>query len=188
MDRGLISTRYARSLLDYAVSLDQQNEVYDRLKTLSEVFWEVPKLRVALTNKSILLEERLKILYTATGGNLPSSLEKMAAMIFLNEREDLIQYIVLRYIELYRDRFKILHGKLITAVPLSKDQTNSIYKRIQKLVGDNLELDPAIDSDLIGGFVLHLDDYRWDASVLGELTRIKSHFKKIEALSALQNK
>ncbi len=34
MDRGLISTRYARSLLDYAISLDQQDEVYNSLKTI----------------------------------------------------------------------------------------------------------------------------------------------------------
>ena len=75
MDRGLISTRYARSLLDYAISLDQQDEVYNSLKTISEVFWEVPELRVVLTNTSIRLEERLKILNTAAGDNLPSSLK-----------------------------------------------------------------------------------------------------------------
>ena len=188
MDKGLISTRYARSLLEYAITLDQQDEVYKSVKTLSEFFWDLPKLRVVLTNKSILLEERLKILHTAVGENMPSSLKEMANLIFLNEREDLIQYIILRYIELYRDRFKILHGKLVTAVPLEKEENNSIHKRIQKLVGENLELDPVVDPELIGGFVLHLDDYRWDASVSGELTRIKSQFKKIEAVNASQNK
>jgi F-type H+-transporting ATPase subunit delta len=188
MDKGLISTRYARSLLDYAITLDQQDEVYKNVKILSEVFWEVPELRVVLINSSIRQEERLKILYTAAGDNLPSSLKKMADMIFINEREDLIQYIALRYIELYRDRFKILHGKIITAVHINKEEIKSFQKRIQKLVGENLELDPLVDPDIIGGFVLHLDDYRWDASVAGELTRIKSHFKKIEAVSASQNK
>jgi F-type H+-transporting ATPase subunit delta len=188
MDRGLISTRYARSLLDYAISLDQQDEVYERMKTVSEVFWEVPEVRIALTNTSIRLDERLKIFFTSTGGNIPSSLVKMADMIFHNEREDLIQYIALRYIELYRDRFKILHGKITTAVPFDKKDSNSFQKRIQKLVGENLELEPVVDPDIIGGFVLQLDDYRWDASVSGELTRIKSHFKKIEAISASQNK
>lgn len=188
MDRGLISTRYARSLLDYAISLDQQDEVYNSLKTISEVFWEVPVLRVVLTNTSIRLEEKLKILNTAAGDNLPSSLKKMADMIFLNEREDLIQYIALRYIELYRDKFKILHGKIITAVHFGKEEIKSFQKRIQKLVGDNLELEPVVDPDIIGGFVLQLDDYRWDASVSGELTRIKSHFKKKEAVNASVNK
>lgn len=188
MDRGLISTRYARSLLDYAIALDQQDEVYESFKTLSEVFWDVPKLRVALTNSSIRLEERKKLLFTATGENIPSSLNKMTSLVFENEREDLIQYITLRYIELYRERFKIRHGKLITAVPLNKEENKSLQMRIQKLLGENLELDPVVDPELIGGFVLHLDDYRWDASISGELTRIKSHFKKIEAVSASQNK
>ena len=81
-----------------------------------------------------------------------------------------------------------MHGKITTAVPFDKKDSNSFQKRIQKLVGENLELEPVVDPDIIGGFVLQLDDYRWDASVSGELTRIKSHFKKIEAISASQNK
>lgn len=188
MDRGLISTRYARSLLDYATETGQQKEVYESLKTLSEVFWKVPEIRVALTNSSIKKEKKKEILNTATGGNAPSSLDKMADLVFHNEREDLIQYIALRYVELYRERFNILHGKLVTAVPLDSNENKSFLKRIQKLVDEKLELDPVVEPDLIGGFVLHLDDFRWDASVAGELTRIKSHLKKIEAVSALQNK
>ena len=69
-----------------------------------------------------------------------------------------------------------------------KEEIKSFKNRIQKLVGDNLELEPVVDPDIIGGFVLQLDDYRWDASVSGELTRIKSHFKKKEAVSASENK
>lgn len=188
MNIGLISTRYARSLLDYSIELGQQDDVYQKMKTIYEVFWKVPQLRVALMNRSISLEERLNIFSTASGGNLPTSLKKMADLIFLNEREDLIQYISHRFIELYRDKFKIQNGKIITAIPLSESENESLRLRFQKLVGDNLELETVVDPDIIGGFVLHINDYRWDASVSGELTRIKSHFKKIEAISASQNK
>ena len=188
MDRGLISTRYARSLLDYAVKAGQQEEVYQSMKILSEVYWEVPKLRETLSNSSISQEDRKKILYAASGGNIPPSLQKMADLIFLNEREDLIQYFSLRYIELYRERFEIVHGKFVTAMPLDLEENKGLKSRIKDLVGENIELDPVVDPDIIGGFILQLGDYRWDASISGELTRIKSQFKKIEAIDALANK
>ena len=188
MDRGLISTRYARSLLDFAIEEGQHKEVYNNMKTLSDVFWEVPKLREALTNSSIQQEDRKKLLFTASGGEIPSSLQKMADLIFLNEREDLIQYISLRFIELYRERFKIVQVRLVTAIPLNLDENRDFKSRVQKIVGENIELEPIVNPDIIGGFILHLDDYRWDASISGELTRVKSQFKKIEAVNALKNK
>jgi|SRR5690554_2311400 len=182
MNRGLISTRYARSLLEYAIDLSQQEEVYQKMKTLSEIFWEVPKLREVLANSSIQKEYRKKILFTASGGDVPSSMEKMADLIFLNEREELIQLVTLRFIELYRERFKIVLGKLITAIPLNLEENRVFKSRIQKMVGEEVELEPVVNSDIIGGFILHLDDYRWDASISGELTRVQSQFKKIESV------
>ena len=36
MNTGLISTRYASALLDFAIESGQEKEVYGRMKTLSE--------------------------------------------------------------------------------------------------------------------------------------------------------
>jgi len=53
MNTGLISTRYASALLDFAIESGQEKEVYGRMKTLSEVYLQVPQLRIALANSAI---------------------------------------------------------------------------------------------------------------------------------------
>ncbi len=186
MNTGLISSRYATALLDYAIASDQQDEVYARMKTLSEVFVSVPEFKNALYNSSIFKEDKKKIILTACGGDIiPSSLDKMIDLILENEREEVLQFIALKYVDIYRDRFKIMYGKLITAVPFSKENELKFLSRIKNIVKENLEIEPIVDPKIVGGFILYLNDYRWDASVLGELTRIKGNLKKLEVSGAL---
>lgn len=181
MNTGLISTRYAKALLDYAIASGQQQEVYARMQTLSSMFIEVPALRRALSGSMYPKEKKRSILETACGGDLPSSLEKMIALILENEREELIQYIALRYAELYRSRFNIQYGKLVTAVPIDEETQKRFITRIKQIVGGTIEVEPIVDPAIIGGFILYLDDDRWDASMAGELFRIRNRFKTLDA-------
>jgi len=176
MNSGLISTRYARALLDYAAEMGEQEEVYEKMKLLSEIYLEVPELRYAIQNQSIHSIEKNEIISTACGGGLPSSFRQMLTLIFKNERHEHILYISLRYIELYRERFHIQYGKLITAVDIGNEKEQQLTTRIEKIIGGELEVESVVDPAIIGGFVLSLDGFRWDASVSGQLTRIRNRF------------
>jgi F-type H+-transporting ATPase subunit delta len=101
----------------------------------------------------------------------------MIDLILKNKREEMIRNIALRFIELYRERYHIQYGKLVTAVPIDPEREKHFISHIQKIVGGKLEVDPVVDPDIIGGFILNLGDNRWDASISGELTRIRSKLK-----------
>lgn len=180
MNTGLISSRYADSLLQYAISLGQQDEVYDRIKVLSAMFMEVPGLRSAIMNPSISRQEKKKIIITACGGNnVPSSLSKMIDLILKNEREEALQYMALSFIDSYRNKFHIQSGKLVTAVSIDDKMQQQLTDSIRKMVKTEVEIESVVDPGIIGGFMLTLGDYRWDASISGELTRIKNKFNNV---------
>jgi len=188
MNTGLISSHYAHTLLEYAVALGQQEEVYTAMKIFSELFMQTRPLRRAIQNPSIALQDKKKIIVTACGNNVPASLEKMIDLILKNKREEMIRNIALRFIELYRERYHIQSGKLVTAVPIDPEREEQFICRIQKIVGGKLEVDPVVDPDIIGGFVLNLGDNRWDASISGELTRIRSTLKGQQEISVMNHK
>lgn len=181
MNTGLISSRYAKALLEHATAAGEQQQVYLRMKTLAAMYTEVPSLRRALSGTTNTKDSKLAILRTACGGDLPPSLERMIRLIMENEREELMHYIALRFTELYRDRFEIRYGKLITAVPIDEETEKRFIGRIREIVGGELEVEPMVDPGIIGGFILYLDDTRWDASVRGELYRIRNHFRILDA-------
>lgn len=177
MNSGLISSRYAHTLLEYAIASGQQEEVYTAMKIFSELFMQTRPLRRAIENPSIALQDKKKIIVTACGNHIPASLDKMIDLILKNKREEMIRNIALRFIELYRERYHIQYGKLVTAVPIDPEREKHFISHIQKIVGGKLEVDPVVDPDIIGGFILNLGDNRWDASISGELTRIRSKLK-----------
>lgn len=178
MNTGLISSRYASSLLQYAVSLQQQEEVYERVKLLSEVFTTMPVLRRAMKNRSLSIGDKKNILVTACGGSMPSSLSRMTNLILKNEREEVLQYIALRFVDLYRDKFNIQHGKLVTAIAIDEAAKQQIVTRIQKMTKSNIEMESLVDPEIIGGFILTIDDFRWDASIAGELARVRNQIQR----------
>ncbi len=173
MNSGPVSTRYATALLDYSIEKGDQDEVYMRMKLLVGVFLDMPELRNALQDRSIQQTEKMKIIRIACGDDLPSSLEEMIALIVKNEREEYLQFIAQRFIELYRGRFRLQAGKLITAIPIGEDAKEKFIERIRHITGSEIEIETTVDPGIIGGFILNLDDFRWDASVTGELNRVK---------------
>lgn len=173
MNTGPISTRYATALLDYAIEKGQQEEVYECMKFLASVFLEVRELKNALQDPSLPKQEKRKIIHTATGGQIPSAFEEMVDLILKNEREEHLQSITQRFIDIYRVRFRLQAGKLVTAVPVDELTRSKLVQRIQQITGEELDIESVVDPNLIGGFILKLDDFRWDASVSGELQRIK---------------
>jgi len=179
MNTGLISTRYATALLEYSVESNQQEEVYSALKFFLKVYGNVPELRQALQTHSIVKSEKKKIIISACGENVPSTLDEMIELVVKNERQGLIDYIALRYIDLYRERFNIQHGKLVTAVSMDETTKERFIKRIESIIDKELEIETEVEPDIIGGFLLYLDDHRLDASISGKLNRIRRKVKKI---------
>ncbi len=67
MNTGLISTRYAGSLLGYAISSGEEKEVYTSMKLLSEMFPAFPKLRSSIANPGLTVRDKKEIIVTACG-------------------------------------------------------------------------------------------------------------------------
>ena len=179
MDSGLISIRYAKALLDFAVDQNQQREVYRQAKMLSRVFEHVPHIRFVLANPLIPLSEKKKAVVMAFGEQTLPVWDKMIDLIFKNNREEWLQYIALRYIDLYREVYNIHYGQLITAVPADSETQQQLKMLIEEKIGGRVELEAMTDPEITGGFILQVEDYRWDASVAGQLNRIRKKFKQI---------
>lgn len=179
MNTGLISTRYATALLDFAVEQNLQERVYSEIKTLLHMYSEVSNFREALANPAISIPEKRKLIHTASGESISKPLEQFIDLLLKNKREERLQYIALRFLELYRKKFGILSGTLITATKVDKPTYNRLKSFIESKTGETLELERLTDASILGGFILQIGDNRLDTSVSGQLLRIKSELKEV---------
>ncbi len=172
MNAGIVSTRYAQALLEYAKECKCEDKIYVNMFQLIATISHVKEFVVVLQNPLLTRDEKVKLLCDAVDDS-GECFNKFASLIIKQGREELLIYIAYSYISLYRKEKNILAVKLTTAIPLSSDLENKIINTIEKDGYNEVELDNVVDSSIIGGFMMEADSKRLDASISGALKKIE---------------
>ena len=176
MNTGVVSKRFAKALLDYATELNKEEQVYGEIQTLAESYLSVATLRKAIENPMLAKEKKLSLLKEASGGeNVSNELMRFYNLVLSDGREQFLQFMAWSYIHLYREAKKIMNGKIITAVP-SATLVAHAERLASRKTQYKVQLESVIRPEIIGGFIFELGDYRLDASVANQLSRVKHEF------------
>lgn len=176
MDLGVISIRYARALHKSAVQTGCDDAVYTDMKALLQAYAIVPQLRRTIDNPMLDGDTKEKVLSAACG--TPNELTLRFVKLVIKEgRETVMQLIASSYITLYRKQKNIIHGRLITATPVSPATEQKMRQMVETKTKGTVEFLTEVNPDIIGGFILEYDTYRMDASVKSQLNNILKQLK-----------
>ena len=150
MNTGVISTRYARALLKYVTSTGRADEVYAQVKSL-------------LGDPS------------ATPSELEPELGRFVQLVVSKGRRELLREMLTSFAEQYRHSRGIKVARLTTAVP-SADLEERLKSLLCERTGCTLEMETRVNPDIIGGFILKVDDLMLDASVSRQIELIRRQF------------
>ncbi len=67
----------------------------------------------------------------------------------------------------------LAQAEITTAVPLQDDQVAAMEQRLGEALGKQITATASVDSDIIGGVVLRIDDHLIDGSVRSRLRRLR---------------
>jgi len=176
MNTGLIPVRYATALLDFASISNEQDSVYTESKAIIQSFSQFSELRTVLDNPVLAKAEKRKIILLSAGGKTTKSFERFLDLLLHNNREIHLQSIALKFIDLYRKKKNIYYGKLTTATEIDSAIEKKLMKLVENQTGGTIEMEKIIDSSILGGFMFEVDFVRWDASLSGQLRRIKNEY------------
>lgn len=174
MDDGKISVRYAKALLSDAKELHCETEVYEGLVRLTDNYsLAIHSFNEVLSNPMIASEEKLKLLHTAVGDPVHPCLSQFLAFLTEKRREDKIFLVALKYQEMYRKAKHILRVEVTTATTVEDPIVGKIQDFVEQNSQCSAEMHVKVDPELIGGFILDIENQRMDASVTGQLQRLK---------------
>lgn len=175
MNIGKISVRYARALYALASEQGVEQQLFEQVQHLSEVFFKMPELSDALSNPLFGSDDKEKLLLTAAGKEALPLLRQFFHFVIEKERESLFQFMVMSFLDIYRKEKHIVLGKIVSARPLDQSVFERLREFIRKTSGVEALLTRETDSSLIGGFVLEINNSRLDASVRTQLREIENH-------------
>jgi len=172
MNAGIISNRYAKAIFQYASERKEEERLREELKILLEQFLAVPEFHRILDDPTISSAEKIDVLTTAVGKKISDTYKQVICMIVKNGRTHFMQSIALMYDKVYRKAKNRVMLKLITTEPASGEMENRLVDLVVK--NDKyVDFFAKTDKDIIGGFILEIEDVRLDASIRNQLNQLR---------------
>jgi F-type H+-transporting ATPase subunit delta len=177
MPNPRLATRYAKSLIDLSIEKSQLENVFADMQWLQAVCKGSHDFVVLLRSPVIKPDKKEKIVEAVTKGHVGDITTAFIRLMIRKGRESYLPEVVTAFIKQYKANKNIYTIKLTTASGLSDDLKNAIVKQIQATTEmKNIELEAAVNEDLIGGFVLQAGDKLIDASIAYDLKNIARQF------------
>lgn len=173
MNVGMVSKRYAKALLEYAVDKKAEVSTYSEMKLLAKQFASVPQLRMAMDNPILTTQDKLNLLKAAVDNKAGEVFDNFIQLVLKRHRETYLYSIALCYCDLYCESKGINTGRLVTATPVDKSIADKMKALVQQVRKGEIDFESSVDPEIEGGFILYFDTYRYDASVRTQLDRIR---------------
>jgi F-type H+-transporting ATPase subunit delta len=172
MNDSKISVRYSRALFQSALEKKILDKVNQDMIFISEVC-KMKETKDFLHNPVIVPSKKRAIFHKMFGDNIEKITLSLIDLVVKNGREAFIPAIARVFITETMKYKGITEVMLTTAVEVDA----KVKKQISDLVSDvfktKVELQANIDNELIGGFILQVNDNYIDASIRYKLRRIK---------------
>ena len=172
MNNGKISIRYAKALLSSAKEAKVEEKVYSEMVTLESAFAQINLLKQAMVNPTLSKEEKNKLINTVFYNKASKLTKSFINLVIENGREDYFYRIALSFQELYRKDKNIVVTHLTTAMELDETIKNKIVSSVVNQENSKVELRTEINPDIIGGYIIDVENKRLDASIIRQLSKL----------------
>lgn len=175
MNEGLIPRRYAKALFKVAVERNCENRIYQFMLQLDASFKASEQFRNVIKNPFVDNKDKIEAITAAANADKSDkTFVDFLHLLIQNRRIDLCGLIAEAFVTLFRQQRNIHRVELISATKLSPEIENRVKKIVeQHLHGATMEFESQIDPEIIGGFIIIVDNERLDASLRHQLKEIR---------------
>lgn len=173
MNYSKIAVRYAKAVFLLAEEKKQLKEVASDMESILKIEKEVPALLDLYSNPILSTSEKKKIILEIFSKSYNEITLRFLELIIENRREEHISGVARNFLKRYRDSLGIKNAILTTAVSIEDAKRKEIIEIVKKTYQAEIQLESKEDTNLIGGFVLQVEDTQFDASISTQLKNIK---------------
>ncbi|MFN8211722.1 MAG: ATP synthase F1 subunit delta [Bacteroidales bacterium] len=174
MNDSKISVRYARALFQSAVEKKILDKVLQDMIFISSLC-EMEEVKEVLVSPIIVPSKKKSILSGILEKNVEKITLSLVDLLIQNGREDHLPAVARVFRDETRRHMGITETTLVTAVPVNDKIRKEITDLVTSVFKTKVELKESVDKEIIGGFILRVNDNYIDASVKNKLRMIKKN-------------
>jgi F-type H+-transporting ATPase subunit delta len=180
MSNQRVAYAYAKSLMELAIERGELEEVYQDFLYLATMAQSNRDLELVMRNPIISSEKKLSILkalYAERGAT--EATVAFFEIICRKGRENVLADIAREFQSLYQIHKSIQVAEVTTTFPLDDTLRAEFSKIVRDISGmKEVKLTEKINKDLIGGFVLKVNDRQLDESLSSKLRELRVQFSQ----------
>ena len=172
-----VATRYVKAILNLAQEQGAVEELHKDMQWIARVCRDSFDLVSMLRNPIIKHDKKRAVLEKIFKGRVHQLTLAVINILTRKNREVLLPSIASGFHLAYNEFKGIQKATITTTIPLDEGLRKEIEAMAKKIGDKNLiELEEKLDKELIGGFVLLVDDKQLDASISSKLKSLRVLF------------
>jgi len=173
LNESKISVRYAKAFFASAVERKLLDSIKKDVDLLIQLLRTQPRLKELLTSPVVKTKEKGIILDKIFKDIVNELTIDFLHLLLKNNREVYLLEMCLNFQILYSKLTGIKSAQLISAVELDVEQLQQFNELIMERFGSKANVVTTVDENLLGGFILKVEDHQLDASVSTQLKRMR---------------
>jgi F-type H+-transporting ATPase subunit delta len=168
-----ITTPYAEAFLQICDTNGETEAVIEQARGILDAWKSSSELREAMTSPIVEVETKKSAIVKLFGQQISPTFLNLLKVLADRQRIGVLDAVLERLLELYREQNRIALATVTSATPLSADQQQQLTDRVRSVAGtDKVEINLRVDPSLLGGFVLSVGSKVIDASLAGQVRRL----------------
>ena len=164
--------RYAKALFSITEENKTTDAVFKDMQLVVSTLSANKSLKSVMLSPVIEESKKLEIVKAIFKSSSEQTLQLMK-VLSTNGRIKLLGLVAQAFVEMVEIANHIQRAEVTTAVALDAKLEKEVQSKIKALTGNEADLTVHVDPELLGGFVLKINDLQFDASVATQLDKVK---------------
>jgi F-type H+-transporting ATPase subunit delta len=173
-----ISIRYALSLLAIANEKGNLNTLSEDMELILSAINSSSDLRVLLASPVVKLDTKKLLFENIFKSRISSDSLNFIKFIAEKGRENLLQDIIMKFLNLKDEQLGIVNVDVHTAYDFSDEERKKFKEKLEDILKKEVKSRFITDRSIIGGFTAKVGDTVFDASLKHQLELLKNQFLK----------
>lgn len=174
-----VASRYVKSLLDLAVKQGSLDKVHADMQLFAATLDKSRDLELMLKSPVIKHDKKNAILSAVFKSKVSDLTMAFIDIITKKNREPLLAEISREFHNAFNVYKGVGKASVTTTVPMDAKTRQEFEAIVKKLSNrKEVELEEKVDKELIGGFILNVEDKQIDASIKNNLKKLKLKFSE----------
>jgi len=178
MKNPKLASRYAQALYDFSVETDNVETVYLDVLRIQNIVNLHKELKTILESPVISQEKKQNIIEKVFQNHLCETTYRFFSLIVKKRREPQLLLICKQFIKIYYRNHNIKEAYITSAQPISEALTQYIKAYLEKDSPYTFILHLSTDPKIIGGLIVKIDDFYYDASIQAKINKLKAEFSQ----------